>query len=50
LLALGLSKPWPDALEAISGEREADPGALLEYFAPLRSWLREQNKSEVCGW
>jgi peptidyl-dipeptidase A len=50
LLEMGASKPWPEALGAISGERAADPGALLEYFAPLRTWLREQNKSEVCGW
>ena len=36
MLALGASKPWPDALEALTGERRIDGGALLEYFAPLR--------------
>jgi len=25
-----------------------DAGALLEYFAPLDSWLSEQNKGEAC--
>ncbi len=50
MLQLGQSKPWPEALAALSGERAADAGALLEYFAPLRAWLTEQNKGETCGW
>lgn len=50
LLALGASRPWPDALEAMSGERKADAAAMLEYFAPLRKWLADQNKGQTCGW
>jgi peptidyl-dipeptidase A len=50
MLALGASKPWPDALEALTGERRIDAGAMLEYFAPLASWLREQNQGRTCGW
>ena len=50
MLALGASKPWPDALEALTGERRIDGGALLEYFAPLQGWLREQNQGRACGW
>lgn len=50
MLAMGASKPWPEALKALSGETQADAGALLEYFAPLRKWLAEQNKGESCGW
>jgi peptidyl-dipeptidase A len=50
MLALGASKPWPDALEALTGERRIDAGAMLEYFAPLAGWLREQNQSRACGW
>jgi peptidyl-dipeptidase A len=50
MLALGASKPWPDALFALTGERTMDGGALLEYFAPLQAWLAEQNKGRVCGW
>ena len=50
MLALGASKPWPDALEALTGERRIDAGAMLEYFAPLTSWLREQNQGRTCGW
>jgi peptidyl-dipeptidase A len=50
MLAMGASRPWPDALEAVSGEREADATAMLEYFAPLTKWLRDQNHGETCGW
>ena len=50
MLALGASKPWPDALETVGAGRKADAGALLEYFAPLRAWLEEQNKGQTCGW
>ncbi|WP_338766352.1 M2 family metallopeptidase [Massilia sp. METH4] len=44
MLELGTSNPWPEALKAISGEDRIDAGALLEYFAPLKAWLDEQNR------
>ncbi len=47
---MGASKPWPEAMKAISGEDKGDASALLEYFAPLRKWLAEQNKGQTCGW
>jgi peptidyl-dipeptidase A len=50
MLAMGASKPWPDALEALTGSREMDASALLEYFAPLRAWLEGQNRGLRCGW
>ena len=50
MLEMGASKPWPEAMKAISGEDRGDAGALLEYFAPLRKWLAEQNKGQTCGW
>jgi len=50
MLAMGLSKPWPDALQALSGERQMDATAILDYFAPLKTWLDEQNKGQKCGW
>ncbi len=50
MMAMGLSKPWPDALEALTGEREMDAGALLDYFAPLHKWLVDQNAGRECGW
>jgi peptidyl-dipeptidase A len=50
MLALGGSRPWPDAMEAVGAGRKADAGPLLEYFAPLRAWLKDQNKGQQCGW
>jgi peptidyl-dipeptidase A len=50
MLAMGGSRPWPDAMEAIGAGRKADAGPLLEYFAPLRAWLKDQNKGQQCGW
>ena len=50
MLEMGASKPWPDALEAFTGERQMNGTALVEYFAPLMTWLEEQNKGEVAGW
>jgi len=50
MLSLGASKPWQDALEQLTGQREMDATAILEYFAPLQKWLEEQNKGQDCGW
>jgi peptidyl-dipeptidase A len=50
MLEMGQSKPWPDALEALTGERQVNAGAILEYFAPLKKWLDEQNKGQKEGW
>ena len=50
LLEMGQSRPWQDALEAISGQREMDATAILDYFAPLGAWLEEQNEGQSCGW
>jgi peptidyl-dipeptidase A len=50
MLSMGKSKPWPDELEAISGQRQMDATAILDYFAPLKKWLDEQNAGEKQGW
>ena len=50
MLEMGQSKPWPVALEAMTGEKRTDAGALLEYFAPLQKWLDQQNKGLKAGW
>jgi peptidyl-dipeptidase A len=50
MLEMGTSRPWPDALEAMTGERRMDASALLEYFAPLHRWLDEQNRGHPVGW
>ncbi|MEP6341939.1 MAG: M2 family metallopeptidase [Maricaulaceae bacterium] len=50
MMELGSSKPWPDALEAFTGTRDMDGGAIIEYYAPLIEYLKEQNKDRTCGW
>ena len=50
MMEMGQSKPWPDALEAFTGERQTDASAIADYFAPLNTWLTAQNKGEQCGW
>src|SRR5262249_3541906 len=44
MLEMGRSRPWPEALRALTGESSMDASAMLEYFAPLKAWLDEQNK------
>lgn len=50
MLAMGASKPWQDALFELTGERDMDASAILQYFAPLQAWLEQQNKGQQCGW
>ena len=50
MLSMGQSKPWPDALEALTGTRQMDATAILDYFAPLSKWLDEQIKGKPIGW
>jgi len=52
MLSLGASKPWPEALETVTGQKEMDASALADYFAPLKTWLDEQNKKNnyPVGW
>jgi peptidyl-dipeptidase A len=49
-LEMGASRPWPDALEALTGQREMDASAMADYYAPLKAWLDEQNKGRPVGW
>jgi len=44
MLEMGTSKPWPEALKVVTGSDKMDATAMLEYFAPLKTWLDEQNK------
>jgi peptidyl-dipeptidase A len=50
MLSMGLSKPWPEALEALAGSKQMDATAILDYFAPLSKWLDEQLKEKPVGW
>ncbi|HEX7154289.1 MAG TPA: M2 family metallopeptidase [Thermoanaerobaculia bacterium] len=50
MLAMGASRPWPEALEAMTGQRQMDATAVVDYFRPLLDWLEVQNKGQQCGW
>jgi len=50
MLAMGQSRPWPDALEELTGQRQMDATAIRDYFAPLQKWLDEQNRGKPVGW
>src|SRR5215208_1840549 len=50
MLALGASQPWQDTLEKLTGTRDIDASAIIEYFQPLMGWLKEQNSNRQCGW
>jgi peptidyl-dipeptidase A len=49
MMAMGQSRPWPEALEALTGEKRMDATAIVDYFAPLLDWLKEQNKGRSIG-
>jgi len=50
MMASGSSEPWQDALEKLTGTRDMDATAIIDYFAPLMAYLREQNAGRSCGW
>jgi peptidyl-dipeptidase A len=50
MMKLGASRPWPEVLQVLTGQREMDASAMAEYFAPLKKWLDEQNRGKPVGW
>ncbi len=50
MLQKGASQPWQKTLKELTGGEQMDGSAVLEYFAPLKTWLEEQNKGKQCGW
>lgn len=50
MLAMGQSQPWPEALAALGAGRDIDASAVIDYFAPLKTWLDAENKGATCGW
>jgi peptidyl-dipeptidase A len=50
MLALGQSKPWPQAMQVLTGQDKADAGPMIEYFQPLLDWLKQQNDGQKLGW
>jgi peptidyl-dipeptidase A len=50
MLAEGASRPWQETMEKLTGTRQMDGGAIIEYFQPLMQWLAEKNAGQKCGW
>ncbi|HEX9944427.1 MAG TPA: M2 family metallopeptidase [Thermoanaerobaculia bacterium] len=50
MLEMGASRPWPEALEVVTGQKQMDATAILDYYAPLKTWLDQQNQGRKCGW
>ena len=50
MLEMGQSRPWPEALEVGTGQRQMDATAIIDYFKPLKTWLDTKNAGQVCGW
>jgi peptidyl-dipeptidase A len=50
MLEMGSTRPWPEALAVLNGESKMDATAILDYFAPLKAWLDDQNRNAKPGW
>ncbi|MBO9881468.1 M2 family metallopeptidase [Xanthomonas sp. D-109] len=50
MLQRGASQPWQATLKELTGSERIDAGPLLEYFAPMQEWLKQQNQGRMCGW
>ncbi|HJW46962.1 MAG TPA: M2 family metallopeptidase [Lysobacter sp.] len=50
MLSKGASQPWQQTMKELTGTEKMDASAVLEYFSPLQSWLKEQNEGKTCGW
>lgn len=51
-MKLGFSKPWPEAMQMITGQSKMSAQPLMQYFDPLIKWLEEENKKngDILGW
>ncbi len=50
MLSKGASQPWQKTMKELTGGEKMDASAVLEYFAPLQTWLVQQNEGKTCGW
>jgi peptidyl-dipeptidase A len=50
MLQKGQSQPWQQTMKELTGGEQMDASAILDYFAPLQGWLKEQNQGQTCGW
>jgi len=51
MLEMGSSKPWQQAHKVLTGSEQMDATAILDYFAPLQTWLKKKNVASgaQCG-
>jgi peptidyl-dipeptidase A len=50
MLAMGASRPWQEALGTLTGSKQMDATAILDYFSPLSKWLDSQLEGKPVGW
>ena len=50
MLQRGASQPWQTTLKELTGSDRIDAAPMLEYFAPMQEWLKQQNQGRICGW
>ncbi len=50
MLQKGQGQPWQKTMAELTGGEQMDASAILDYFAPLQTWLKEQNAGKTCGW
>jgi peptidyl-dipeptidase A len=50
MMQKGQGQPWQATLKELTGGEQMDASAILDYFAPLQGWLKEQNAGKTCGW
>lgn len=49
MLQRGSSQPWQTTLKELTGNDKLDAGPMLEYFAPMSEWLKQQNQGRCVG-
>jgi len=50
VLRLGFSRPWREAMQLMTGQRQFDTRPMMQYFQPLIDWLQTQNAGHHVGW
>jgi len=50
MLAMGQSKPWPEALETLTGDKQMDASALADYLRRSRRGLTNRTRPTITRW
>lgn len=50
MMEKGQSQPWQETLAELTGNPEMDASAIIDYYQPLMTWLKEKNEGRQCGW